>query len=130
MKSNLPETKYATFNWEENPIFDWNKFIEGHISVPDNLTAYNVACAGDSGSGQFVQKGPRYVLVAIYSGSSDIQTFNSNGKEHDYPCGTFTWRTGKYRYWNDESESTTWEENLEWIKKKVKLCKTSSCNIS
>ena len=124
MKSNLPKTKYITFNAEANPILDWNNFVDGQIPVPEDLTAYNVPCLGDSGSGQFVKKGPRYVLSAIYKGAVAVSgsSFRSKLMKHDYPCGTFTWRKGKYRHWNEQSESTTWGENLEWIKQKISLC--------
>ena len=129
MKSNLPETKDITFNVKENPTLDLTYFAEGKIPLPEEFSAYNIACHGDSGAGQFVKKGPRHVLVAICSGLANTLTFESNGKEHEYPCGTFTWRDGKYRKLYNYSESTTWKENSEWIKKKLKLCQTSPCTI-
>ena len=128
MKSILPKTNYLIFNVKNSPKIDWHDYIEGHFDPPIHITNYNEACYGDSGSGQFTKSldGLRYLLVAIYKGRISESFRDANGKKHNYPCGTFTWNKGFYRHNHKVSESTTWHENLEWIKKKANILRPSS----
>ena len=90
---------------------------------PFLVPSYQEACNGDSGSGQFaLTKGKKAVLVAIFRATSNEEFYRDGaGKRQEYPCGTFTWRDKKFRYNYGVSESTTWIENLEWIKMRANI---------
>ena len=145
MKSKLPDTEIVIFNKNNDYILDWANMGDNYQpykeNAPKEIVTYHSACSGDSGSGQFVANDIdplkikesldelRYVLVAIFSGKFQ-KTFMHNGELYNFPCGSYTWDNGEYKYSSAESESTTWPENLRWIKKKANICKGSSCNIS
>ena len=126
MKSDQPKTNFVTFNAKNSLPIDWNDYIPNKFDEPDSITTYNQACMADSGSGQFVNNGRIYVLVAIFTNSIIRKYEDANGKLHYFPCGTFTWSEGEYRYNSKESESTTWQENLEWIKHKASITTSST----
>ena len=139
MKTNLPKTKFLTFNWKRSEsliaakggvgCIDWDSYLPQYVTKPpqsDYTASYESGCSGDSGSGQFVRipNENTYVLVAIFRqlyGKKFTVHRNGNKKKHRYPCGSFTWREGRYRYKSALSESTTWRKNLNWIEKKIDL---------
>ena len=145
MKSTLPSTKYAVFNKNNCKKLDWktmknNYQANQYKEAPKEILSYKVACTMDSGSGQVVTNGIdlqkdeylldelRYVLVAVYQGKYKNK-FTYRGKQYNFPCGTYTWLNGKYNEHHPYSESTTWKENFDWIKKKIFICKESGCTI-
>ena len=148
MKSTLPDTEILIFNKNKDDALDWANMrdnYEGYKeNAPKEIITYQSACSGDSGSGQFVTNNInpdklkdsldelRYVLVAIYFGGfgNSVKRNVKDVKEYKFPCGSYTWVNGKYEHNNPTSESTTWSENLLWIKKKANICKDSSCKIS
>ena len=148
MKANLPDTEFLVFNANNDKKLDWdnmkNNYLVNQNKAPKEIISYQDGCKGDSGSGQFVTNGLdlrtddyslddlKYVLVAIYVGKIGIESFRrqkASRESHKFPCGTYTWYNGKYIQASATSESTTWKENLNWIKKKIIQCKKPSCTI-
>ena len=147
MKSKLPDTESIVFNSKNKKTLDWadlkNNYRVVRKEAPKGLQLYEAACSGDSGAGQFVTNGInplevdenldelRYVLVAIYVGRINGD-FQSKGNTYEFPCGSYTWYDGEYTQESGESESTTWKENFDWIKRKITICETgrTGCTIS
>ena len=147
MKSKLPDTESIVFNSKNKKTLDWanlkNNYRVVRKEAPKGLQLYEAACSGDSGAGQFVTNGInplevdenldelRYVLVAIYVGRINGD-FQSKGNTYEFPCGSYTWYDGEYTQESGGSESTTWKENFDWIKRKITICETgvTGCTIS
>ena len=147
MKSKLPDTEIVIFNKNNDYKLDWANMGDNYQpykeNAPKEIVTYQSACSGDSGSGQFVANDIdplkikesldelRYVLVAIYVGRINGD-FQSKGNTYEFPCGSYTWYDGEYTQESGGSESTTWKENFDWIKRKITNCETgvTGCTIS
>ena len=138
MKANLPDTEFLVFNANNDKKLDWdnmkNNYLVNQNKAPKEIISYQEGCRGDSGSGQFVANGLdlrkddysiddlKYVLVAIHThtiGKEYFKRQQASRKSHMFPCGVYTWYMGEYIQASTTSESTTWKENLDWIKRKI-----------
>ena len=120
MKSNLPTTNTITINPDR-----MENYLIVKIPAPKWISSYLEVCRGDSGSGQFISDGHRYILVAVYTTyiPSYKYKYSLNKVKHEVPCGTNSYhkKSGKYLKTDTISESTTWHENLDWIKQKSNI---------
>lgn len=140
MKMELPKAKTVTFRRKPGSDPQWGKPEFGQEDTPAKIESYRVPCGGDSGSGQFFAThyytdpgslswdGKRslrfkFILAAVFVAGFSEQFQDSLGKEHEVPCGTYTSDSKKKDdlQYTANSQSTTWPEIFNWIKKNAKI---------
>ena len=137
MEHAPPSTKTITFKSGGCKGVCWDDYKEEDRAPPIWAQSYIEGCKGDSGSGQFITNGYeikpehfdklRGVLTSVYT-TNYADAFIHSGKTYGVPCGTYSYdavesKPGKRVYFKTLgiSQSTTYSNTLNWIKKTANL---------
>ena len=134
MNSKLPTTKIVTYK-QKSGSPDWANPQFAHHDGPSEIESYRVPCKGDSGSGQMFStqytdlqtrvKHKKFVLSAVLTraGSDHFyaKKFFFGEKSYRLPCGAYTYskKHGNYIQQMSISQSTTFPEIFNWIKRQI-----------
>ena len=144
MEYQLPITKTITF--EPDICVDYVDerdmvYTANNENPPVWAHSYMKACAGDSGSGQFITNGYeikpehfdnlRCVLTAVHTSRSSDKFQDDLGEKRSVPCGTYSYNAEEskksgfqkkiYIESQDVSQRTTNSDTLNWIKTKANI---------